>query len=508
MAMALEKKSRYENSSMQRVSFDSEVLDQMDAGNSTDQTLSAYDTKTARISYLGRLNYNFANRYLAEFNIRRDASENFAPSHRWGTFMSGSLGWVISEEKFFEPLRQTIDFLKIRASYGTLGNDNTGSVAYPYYSRYELYSGGTASNYLPNNRGDYAFGSNVTKGLVPGAVANELATWERATKFNIALDIDLWNSLSFSIDYFTENRSHILLQRYDEVPGSFGATLPLENLGKVKNKGVDMSLTYHKRMGDFDWSIGGNFTYAHNEIVEMAEAAGTSEYMRKTGRPINGYYGYKTDGLFQSQEEIDNYAKQEVAGSNYVTQPGDIKYVDVNGDNVVNSDDMTYLGNGNVPEIVYGINGALKWKNVDFSFLLQGAGRVQVYLNGSIIQPYFNQGNLPQLWITDSWSETNRNARYPRLANTTHNLPATDVSCVETYLYDASYLRLKNIEIGYNLPQKWLSTLNITGLRVYVNATNLLTFTSVPQIDPENIHSQGWSYPQMKAFNFGLTLQF
>lgn len=370
------------------------------------------------------------------------------------------------------------------------------------------YSGGTASNYLPNNRGDYAFGSNVTKGLVPGAVANELATWERATKFNIALDIDLWNSLSFSIDYFTENRSHILLQRYDEVPGSFGATLPLENLGKVKNKGVDMSLTYHKRMGDFDWSIGGNFTYAHNEIVEMAEAAGTSEYMRKTGRPINGYYGYKTDGLFQSQEEIDNYAKQEVAGSNYVTQPGDIKYVDVNGDNVVNSDDMTYLGNGNVPEIVYGINGALKWKNVDFSFLLQGAGRVQVYLNGSIIQPYFNQGNLPQLWITDSWSETNRNARYPRLANTTHNLPATDVSCVETYLYDASYLRLKNIEIGYNLPQKWLSTLNITGLRVYVNATNLLTFTSVPQIDPENIHSQGWSYPQMKAFNFGLTLQF
>lgn len=508
MAMALEKKSSYENSSMQRVSFDSEVLDQMDAGNSANQTLSAYDTKTARISYLGRLNYNFANRYLAEFNIRRDGSENFAPSHRWGTFMSGSLGWVISEEKFFEPLRKTIDFLKIRASYGTLGNDNTGGVAYPYYSRYELYSGGNASNYLPNNRGDYAFGSNVTKGLVPGAVANELATWERATKFNIALDIALWNSLSFSIDYFTENRSHILLQRYDEVPGSFGATLPLENLGKVKNKGVDMSLTYHKRIGDFDWSIGGNFTYARNEIVEMAEAAGTSEYMRKTGRPINGYYGYKTDGLFQSQEEIDNYAKQEVAGSNYVTKPGDIKYVDVNGDKVVNSKDMTYLGNGNVPEIVYGINGALKWKNMDFSFLLQGAGRVQVYLNGGIIQPYFNQGNLPQLWITDSWSETNRNARYPRLANTTHNLPATDVSCVETYLYDASYLRLKNIEIGYNLPKKWLSALTITGLRVYVNATNLLTFASVPQIDPENIHSQGWSYPQMKAFNFGLTLQF
>lgn len=508
MAMALEKKSRYEYSSMQRVSFDSEVLDQMDAGNSADQTLSASDTRTARISYLGRLNYNFDNRYLAEFNIRRDASENFAPSHRWGTFMSGSLGWVISEEKFFEPLRRTVSFLKVRASYGTLGNDNTGTVAYPYYSRYELYSGGTASNYLPNNRGDYAFGSTVTKGLVPGAVANELATWELSTKSNIAVDMTLWNSLSFSIDYFTENRSHILLQRYDEVPGSFGATLPLENLGKVKNGGTDMSLTYHRHKGDFDWSIGGNFTYAHNEIVEMAEAAGTSEYMRKTGRPINGYYGYKTDGIFKSQAEIDSYAKQEVAGSNYVTQPGDIKYVDVNGDGVVNSEDMTYLGNGNVPEIVYGINGAFKWKNLDFSFLLQGAGRVQVYLNGSIIQPYFNQGNLPQFWTTESWSETNRDARYPRLANTTHNFPTTDVSCVETYLYDASYLRLKNVELGFTLPDKWLKTLNMTGLRVYVNATNLFTLSSVPQIDPESVHSQGWSYPQMKAVNLGLTVQF
>ena len=243
-------------------------------------------------------------------------------------------------------------------------------------------------------------------------------------------------------------------------------------------------------------------------MMIMVEGMAKAGFFRWLCLKLAKLVKYKTDGLFQSQEEIDNYAKQEVAGSNYVTKPGDIKYVDVNGDKVVNSKDMTYLGNGNVPEIVYGINGALKWKNMDFSFLLQGAGRVQVYLNGGIIQPYFNQGNLPQLWITDSWSETNRNARYPRLANTTHNLPATDVSCVETYLYDASYLRLKNIEIGYNLPKKWLSALTITGLRVYVNATNLLTLASVPQIDPENIHSQGWSYPQMKAFNFGLTLQF
>ena len=230
--------------------------------------------------------------------------------------------------------------------------------------------------------------------------------------------------------------------------------------------------------------------------------------MRKTGRPIGGYYGYKTDGIFKTQEEIDAYAKQEVAGVGYVTQPGDIKYVNVNGDDVVNADDMTYLGNGNIPEIIYGINGTLKWKNLDFSFLFQGAGRVQVYLKGGVVQPYFNGGNLPQFWVDQHWSDENKNARYPRLSNSTHNIPSEDVSCVQTYLYDASYLRLKNIEIGYSLPTRWLKSTPVSGLRVYVNAQNLFTISDVPQIDPENIHPAGWTYPQMKAFNMGITLQF
>ena len=508
MAMALARKGDFDGSSMNRISFDSEILDQMNAGNSKDQSLSAYDSKTARASYMGRINYNYAQKYLAEFNLRRDGSENFAPSKRWGTFMSASLGWVLSEEKFFEKLKKTVNFLKIRASYGTLGNDNTGGVAFPYYSRFELYSGATASNYLPNNLGDYVFGSLLTKGLVPGAVANAMATWEKSTKTNIAMDATLFNRLNLTVDFFMERRTDILVQRYDEVPSSFGGTLPLENLGEVKNKGVDFSLSYHQKVREVDFTLGGNFTFARNKIVEMAEAVGTSEYMRKTGRPINGYYGYKTDGIFKSQEEIDAYAKQEVAGTGYVTQPGDIKYVDVSGDGVVNSNDMTYLGNGNIPEIIYGINGALNWKNLDFSFLFQGAARVQVYLQGGVIQPYFNQGNLPQFWVNESWTEQNINAKYPRLTNSIHNNPTTDISGVQTYLYDASYLRLKNIEIGYTFPSKWLKSSAINGLRVYVNAQNLFTISDVPQIDPENTQQQGWTYPQMKAFNVGLTLQF
>lgn len=508
MTMVLARKGFSSTSCMFRNSFDSEILDQINAGNTDGQTMNAVDSETARASYMARVNYNYASKYLVEFNIRRDGSENFAPDKRWGTFASASLGWVISEEPFFESLKNTINFLKIRGSYGTLGNDNTGGVSFPFYSRFELYQGAVASNGFMNNLGDYAFGDLVTKGLVPGAIANSLATWEKSNKANIALDATLFNNLNFTVDLFTERRTNILTQRTAEVPSSFGGTLPLENIGIVNNKGIDLSLNYHNSIGKVNYSVGGNFTFARNKIVEMAEAEGTSEYMRQTGRPINGYYGYKTDGIFQSQEEIDSYAKQEVAGVGYETQIGDIKYVDVNGNGVVNSDDMTYLGYGNIPEIIYGINGSLNWKNFDFSFLMQGAANAQVYLKGGIILPYFNQGNLPQFWVNEAWTEENPSNRYPRLAESVHNFPATDVPGVQTYLYNASYLRLKNIEVGYTFPTSWLSRIGVTNARVYVNAQNLFTISDVPQIDPENTEQEGWTYPQMKSFNFGLSLQF
>lgn len=508
MTMVLARKGFSSTSCMFRNSFDSEILDQINAGNTDGQTMNAVDSETARASYMARVNYNYASKYLVEFNIRRDGSENFAPDKRWGTFASASLGWVISEEPFFESLKNTINFLKIRGSYGTLGNDNTGGVSFPFYSRFELYQGAVASNGFMNNLGDYAFGDLATKGLVPGAIANSLATWEKSNKANIALDATLFNNLNFTVDLFTERRTNILTQRTAEVPSSFGGTLPLENIGIVNNKGIDLSLNYHNSIGKVNYSVGGNFTFARNKIVEMAEAEGTSEYMRQTGRPINGYYGYKTDGIFQSQEEIDSYAKQEVAGVGYETQIGDIKYVDVDGNGVVNSDDMTYLGYGNIPEIIYGINGSLNWKNFDFSFLMQGAANAQVYLKGGIILPYFNQGNLPQFWVNEAWTEENPSNRYPRLAESVHNFPATDVPGVQTYLYNASYLRLKNIEVGYTFPTSWLSRIGVTNARVYVNAQNLFTISNVPQIDPENTEQEGWTYPQMKSFNFGLSLQF
>jgi TonB-linked SusC/RagA family outer membrane protein len=509
LLMALARQTNYQNMSIRRNSFDSDAMDQINAGNTAGQTLSGGDSQSARMSYVGRINYAFQSKYLLEGNVRRDASENFSPKKRWGTFASVSAGWVLSEEDFFSSIKEQVNFLKIRASYGTLGSDNTGGVSFPYYSRFQLYGGGGGhSGGLPNNLGDYVFGDQIIKGLYPGAIANEQATWETSTKTNLAVDLTLFNAFNLSLDYFYEKRTNILAQRSAEIPGSFGATLPLENIGEVRNQGVDATLNFRYQVGDVRFTIGGNMTFARNKIIEMAEAVGTSEYLKRTGRPIHSYYGYKTDGLFKTEAEIANYAKQEIAGIDYQTKPGDIKYVDVNGDQVVNADDRTYLGYGNVPELVYGLTGSLEYKGFDFSFLFQGAGRVQMQLTGGMVMPFYNDSNLPQFWVTDSWNESNPNARYPRLAQSSHNIHNTDFPPVQTYLYDASYLRLKNIELGYSLPKKWFDHTYLSQVRFYLSGQNLLTFTKLPQIDPENTHIQGWNYPLMKAFNAGININF
>ncbi len=510
LAMLLTRQSDYHNIEVSRNSYDSDIMDQINAGNEDGQQLGGYDTASARMSYVGRLNYAYLDRYMFEANIRRDASENFAPEYRWGTFASVSAAWIISEEDFFEPIKDVVSYFKLRGSIGTLGNDDTGGVTYPYYSRFDLYGGGNATgSSLANNLGDYLFGSSVTKGLEPGAIANEQATWERSTKRNIAIDFGLYNMFNFTIDLFNENRTNILAQRDVQIPDSFGATLPLENIGEVYNRGIDASMNFHYPINkDFMVFASGNFTFARNEIVYMAEAEGTSELLCLTGRPIGGYYGYKTDGIFQTQAEIDDYASQQVAGESYNTQPGDIKYVDVTGDNIVNAEDRTYLGVGNMPEITYGFNVGFNYKNLDFSALFQGATNVQVYLTGGLIQPYYNSGNLPQMWVDGAWSVDNADATLPRLSSeaSTHNFPTSDV--VDAYLYDASYLRLKTLEIGYTLPRTWLDKININNARVFVSGNNLLTFTDVPQIDPENTSSLGWNYPQMMSFNAGISIEF
>ena len=506
MAMVLARKGFLERSGMNRNSFDSEILDQMNAGNSAGQTLNAYDSETARASYMARVNYNYAQRYLAEFNIRRDGSENFAPSRRWGTFMSASLGWVISEEKFFENLKNTVNFLKIRGSYGTLGNDNIGGVSFPFYSRFDLYSGGTASNGFANNLGDYVFGEILTKGMVPGAIANALATWEKSHKANVAIDATLFNRLNFTIDYFLERRTNILAQRDAEIPSTFGGILPLENLGEVKNQGVELSINWARQFGK-DWRIDlrGNFTYNQNEYLYADEPSYPYVWQTKTGKPLNTITGYVAEGLFTSEEEVANWPDQSQLGASIM--PGDIKYRDINGDGQITTEDQVMLSPyNNIPRIQYGIGLNVIYKNFDFGVFFNGSAKRKITINSGIM-PFLSSGgdgnggetverNLMQ-WIADDyWSvdNPNPNAAFPRLGINNSELSNNFVTS-SYWMRNGNFIRFKTLEIGYTLPY----------CRIYLNGDNLAVFSPFKLWDPE----LSWnSYPLQRTFNLGVQFTF
>ena len=503
MAMFLEKQTNTSVSSIAAWDFASEALEQIDAAAEKNATGST--DKFGRQSYIGRVNYSYKQKYLFEANIRRDGTENFAPDYRWGTFSSFSLGWIVSEEDFFKDKLGFIDSLKLRGSYGTLGNDQINSDRFPYYNKFNLYA---AENWLGgnNNYGDYIFGGSYVKGFAPGAIGNEAVSWETSTKTNIGLDARLFEKIDVNFDYFTETRSDILTQRSASVPLHFGASLPLENIGEVENKGFEASVGFNHKINDFHFFLNANLTVVKNEIISMDEAEGISKYLKREGRPIDAYYGYKAVGIFKNQAEIDGYAKQELEGAGYVTQPGDVKYEDINNDGVVNSDDRTFLGEGNVPNVIYGISGGFEYKNFDFSFLLQGAADVQYQLQSQIVWPFFNGGGVPQFWADDHWSTNNTDAKYSNLNINNHNFPQDATSSL--YVYDASYIRLKNIELGYNLPKSILSGLKLSGVRLYVGGQNLLTFSDVPQLDPEAINNLGQTYPNVKSVNFGVKVDF
>jgi TonB-linked SusC/RagA family outer membrane protein len=503
LAMFLQKESTISVSHISAWDYASEGLEQIDAA--AQKSATGNTDKYGRQSYIGRVNYAYKQKYLAEANIRKDGTENFAPDYRWGTFSSFSLGWILSEENFFNENVSFVDYLKIRGSYGTLGNDQINSDRFPYYNKYNLY---TPMYWLGSNLnyGDYIFGGKYVKGMQPGAIGNPIVTWETSAKTNIGIDAKLLKTVDFSFDFFTETRSNILTQRSASVPLSFGATLPMENIGEVNNKGIEASIGYNKTIHQVKINLNANFTYAKNKIVFMDEAVGTSKFLKREGRPIDAYYGYKAVGIFKTQAEIDGYAKQELQGVGYKTKPGDVKYEDVTGDGKVDSNDRTFLGDGNMPNIIYGISGSVEYRNFDFSFMFQGAGQIQYMLQSQVVWPFFNDGGVPQFWADDHWSASNPNAKYSNMDVNNQNFPQDAPSSL--YIYDASYIRLKNLELGYTLPKSLVSKAKLSSVRIYTSGQNLLTFSKVPQVDPETINNAGQSYPNVKSVNFGIKVDF
>lgn len=437
----------------------------------------------------GRVTYGYDDRYMIEANFGYNGSENFGEGKRFGFFPSVAIGYNISNENFFTPLRKVISNLKIRGSYGKVGNSSTDS-RFPYLTYVNL-SG--ASYTFGNNWQNTGTGAIITRYGAAGA------RWETGIKADMGVELNLFNSLNITFDWFTETRKDIFMRR-NIVPAESGITgdlRPYANLGKVKNQGVDLNIEYNKAFSrDLIVSLKGSFTYAKNTLLEADEPSYPEEeaYRSEIGKPLNRYTGLIAMGLFKDEADVENSPEQTFSPN---LKPGDIKYKDLNGDGKIDSNDMTEIGDPTVPQIVYGFGGSVQYKSLDFSVFFQGVAKTSLMMQN--IHPFTSdQTTLLDFIAKDYWTEENPNpnAEYPRLIS---NLDSHNNFMNSTYwLRSAAFLRLKNVEIGY--------TYKVA--RLFISGQNLLTFSPFKHWDPELGGGKGLTYPNLRVATIGLQLTF
>jgi len=472
-------------------------------GNRTVNNELAYHSQ----GITGRFAYYYNQKYLMEFNFGYNGSENFAPGKRYGFFPAGSIGWVVSEEEFMKKA-SWIDFLKVRASYGLVGSDNVSS-RFPYLA---FYGGGSGYDFGNN------FGTNVG-GTSEGNLANANLTWEKARKLNVGIDFTTLNQrLALTIDAFYEYRFDIITDMNSDgimgYPDIVGKDAALQNLGEVSNRGVDIELSWNDKIGkDFRYYIRPNLTFSRNRLEYKAEVARKNSWRKETGKRLYENFVYVFDHFVADQEEADRLNKIGYQPWGQLI-PGDVVYKDLDRNGVIDDEDRTAMGNPRSPELMFGIPFGFQYKNFDFSVLLQGATKSSILLNGAAVFdfPQFEQdkiGRVKKMHL-DRWTpETAATAKYPALHYGTHDNNKNGNSSL--FLYDASYLRLKNVEIGYNVSPKLLRKFHVQQARIYVQGLNLLTFDKLGDvdIDPETKSGDGVSwYPIQKVFNFGIDITF
>lgn len=472
-------------------------------GNRTVNNELAYHSQ----GITGRFAYYYNQKYLMEFNFGYNGSENFAPGKRYGFFPAGSIGWVVSEEEFMKKA-SWIDFLKVRASYGLVGSDNVSS-RFPYLA---FYGGGSGYDFGNN------FGTNVG-GTSEGNLANANLTWEKARKLNVGIDFTTLNQrLALTIDAFYEYRFDIITDMNSDgimgYPDIVGKDAALQNLGEVSNRGVDIELSWNDKIGkDFRYYIRPNLTFSRNRLEYKAEVARKNSWRKETGKRLYENFVYVFDHFVADQEEADRLNEIGYQPWGQLI-PGDVVYKDLDRNGVIDDEDRTAMGNPRSPELMFGIPFGFQYKNFDFSVLLQGATKSSILLNGAAVFdfPQFEQdkiGRVKKMHL-DRWTpETAATAKYPALHYGTHDNNKNGNSSL--FLYDASYLRLKNVEIGYNVSPKLLRKFHVQQARIYVQGLNLLTFDKLGDvdIDPETKSGDGASwYPIQKVFNFGIDITF
>lgn len=472
-------------------------------GNRTVNNELAYHSQ----GITGRFAYYYNQKYLMEFNFGYNGSENFAPGKRYGFFPAGSIGWVVSEEEFMKKA-SWIDFLKVRASYGLVGSDNVSS-RFPYLA---FYGGGSGYDFGNN------FGTNVG-GTSEGNLANANLTWEKARKLNVGIDFTTLNQrLALTIDAFYEYRFDIITDMNSDgimgYPDIVGKDAALQNLGEVSNRGVDIELSWNDKIGkDFRYYIRPNLTFSRNRLEYKAEVARKNSWRKETGKRLYENFVYVFDHFVADQEEADRLNKIGYQPWGQLI-PGDVVYKDLDRNGVIDDEDRTAMGNPRSPELMFGIPFGFQYKNFDFSVLLQGATKSSILLNGAAVFdfPQFEQdkiGRVKKMHL-DRWTpETAATAKYPALHYGTHDNNKNGNSSL--FLYDASYLRLKNVEIGYNISPQLLRKFHVQQARIYVQGLNLLTFDKLGDvdIDPETKSGDGASwYPIQKVFNLGIDITF
>lgn len=467
----------------------------LDLANTNYITVNGDAFENAYNSYFGRLVYSFKNRYLIQSNIRYDGSSRFSPKYRWGLFPSFSLGWILSEESFMKNI-DFISFLKLRASWGRLGNERIGN--YPYQSSIEF---GNVLFYSGNTVGSYQSGRQV-------AYAMEKLTWETTESTNVGFDLNFFkNRLQFSGDFYWKNTRDMLLTL--DIPDFGGFEDPSQNAGKMHTKGWDTEVRWNDKIGDFNYSIALNVSDFRSVMGSLSGVEFLGDQIKIEGSEYNEWYGYKTDGIFQTQEEVDNYPTL-----NANVKPGDIKLLDVSGpdgvpDGIVSADYDRVLLGGSLPRYLYGLNTNMEYKNFDLSFTLQGVGKQNSRKTGSMVQPFQSQyGNFPIFIEGDYWSvyntaEQNATVYYPRLSQTS---TGNNYAMSDYWLFNGAYLRIKNVTLGYSLPESLIKKMYIRGLRFYASAIDLFSFNNYPKgWDPED---SGSGYPITASFIFGASINF
>ena len=488
-------KSRYDYLSGRRQDFVSTSIDELFAGDSNSATNDGTASETARLNYFGRVDYDYAGKYLFQFNWRYDGSENFPKGNRFGFFPGVSMGWRISEEKFWKEHVKWMDYFKLRASWGQMGNDKVS--AFQYVTAYTFSNPGVFG----------ANGGKANTGLRLNRTANPNITWEVADTWNVGIESKFLDYFNFEGDFFVTKRSNILTARNAAIPEYAGLSLPDENIGKCKSIGTELTLGYNRQLNK-DWGLhlSGNFSYSHGTIDYIDEPAETLEWQRRTGKTIgtqgSNYLMYESIGIFRTQDDLDSYPHLSDA------RVGDVKFRDVNGDKKIDGDDKVRMDKPAVPEIMYGINIGITYKNWSLNMLWQGAARVWQYtfMEAGII------GNFTKDFYDNRWTEDNPNAKYPRTYNRDATVTGGGNYRNSFWLNNASYLRLKSIELAYNCPKSWFKGTPISGVRLCLTGYNLLTFTGIKNIDPETQeNSQGWAAwntPQSKVYNFGINVTF